>query len=320
MKIVFFGTPSFAVPTLKALSEKHEVVSVVTQPDRRKNRGHKLVFSPVKEEALALGLEVLQPERVKEARIPDADAYVVVAYGQIFGEELLKQPRYGCFNVHASLLPKYRGAAPMERAIEAGEAMTGVSIMKMERGLDTGDVLMIDSLSCAELTAEELKEKLAVMGAELMMSALDRVERGKAVYTPQKHEDSTYAKMIKKTDFQYREVLSFRENRQKIRAFGYVKVSIDDKMMKIFAIRKSDASSVGVIKGESCGDSGNEQIEDRLGDSRVPEGDVAVVLEDGIYLRSADGDVEVTELQPPSGKRMSAKAYLLGRKNKAAKR
>ncbi len=297
MKIVFFGTPSFAVPTLRALSTKHEVVAVVTQPDRRKNRGHKVAFSPVKEAALELGFEVFQPERIKAAEIPDADAYIVVAYGQIFCEKLLQQPRYGCFNVHASLLPKYRGAAPIERAIEAGESVIGVSIMKMEKGLDTGDVIVDNSLSCENLTAQEAREKLSVLGADLMMVALDLIERGEAVYTPQDHDRLSYAKMITKRDFQYREDLGFSENRQKIRAFGYVKVAIDGKVMKVFDIERIDPSS----------------------SRHVPEGCVGVVAEDGVYLRSADGDVCVLELQPPNGKRMSAKAYLLGRKNKAAK-
>ncbi len=297
MKIVFFGTPSFAVPTLQVLSTKHEVVAVVTQPDRRKNRGHKVAFSPVKEAALELGFEVFQPERIKDAEIPDADAYVVVAYGQIFGEKLLQQPRYGCFNVHASLLPKYRGAAPIERAVEAGESVIGVSIMKMEKGLDTGDVLVDNSLSCENLTAQEAREKLSVLGADLMMVALDLIERGEAVYTPQDHDRSSYAKMITKRDFQYREDLGFSENRQKIRAFGYVKVAIDGKVMKVFDIER-----IGPSSGR-----------------HVPEGCVGVVVEDGVYLRSADGDVCVLELQPPNGKRMSAKAYLLGRKNKVAK-
>ncbi len=305
MKIVFFGTPAFAVPTLEALCEAHEVVAVVTQPDRRKNRGHKLAFSAVKEAAIARDLEVLQPENIKEANIPDADMYVVVAYGQIFPERLLKQPKYGCFNVHASLLPKYRGAAPIERAVEADERESGVSIMKMEKGLDTGDVLLFGSMSCVDMKAVNLAEELSLMGARLMLEAIDLVEKEEAVYTPQNHEESTYAKMIKKPDFEYRSELTFRENLQKIRAFGFVRAEVDQKIMKIFEIQKVNGGVFG-------GDNGELQSGGNSSDSGV-----GIELQKGVYLEVADGMIEVLELQPPNSKRMPAKAYLLGRNNKA---
>lgn len=282
MRIVFFGTPAFAVPTLRALSARHEVAAVVTQPDRPKHRGHKLHFSEVKEEALRLGLSVIQPEKLSECEgeIPDADVYVVVAYGQIFSEALLNKPKYGCFNVHASLLPKYRGAAPIQRAIEAGEDVTGVCIMKMDVGLDTGDVLLRREQSSKDMTSGQLESALSEMGADMMVEALEIICRGEAVYTGQSGEH-TYAKMIRKEDFAFRGDLSYAQNLQKIRAFGYIKAAAFGRQIKIFAVERSD---------RDCAD--------------------------GICLGVSDGFLRVTELQPENSKRMSAQAFLLGIKNK----
>ncbi len=281
MDIVFFGTPGFAVPTLRALVEKHNVLAVVTQPDRPKNRGHRLHFSEVKEEALRLGLPVIQPEKLSVGYgIPEADAYVVVAYGQIFPAELLNKPVYGCFNIHASLLPKYRGAAPIQRAVEAGEDITGVCIMKMDIGLDTGDVLLRREHPCARKTSLQLERELSELGAEMMLEALHLVSSGKAVYTPQSGEH-TYARMIKKEDFAFRDDMSFLQNLQKIRAFGFLMADAFGRQIKVFDIEKAESEE-------------------------------AV----GIHLKVADGYARVLELQPENSKRMSAQAFMLGIKNK----
>ncbi|MDO4754368.1 MAG: methionyl-tRNA formyltransferase [Bacillota bacterium] len=292
MKIVFFGTPKFAVPTLLKLVEHHEVIAVVTQPDKKKNRGQKLLFSDVKEEALKLGIEVLQPERLREASIPEADAYVVVAYGQIFPERLLCAPRYGCLNVHASLLPNYRGAAPIQRAIEDGAKESGVCIMRMEKGLDTGDVILKQSVEIGDKDSVQLSEELSHLGARMMVDALDLIASGKAQYEKQ-GPDFTYAGMIGKKDYEMDFSKSYRQNLQKIRAFGYIKTSIDEKSTKVYAISPVDE------KTAEC----PEQDRDRV-----------IVRKEGIFVRLADGWVEITELQPENSKRMPAKAYLLGRR------
>ncbi len=186
MRVVFLGTPSFAVPTLETLVEAgHEVVLVVTQPDRPKGRGQQVAFSPVKEAALRLGLPVYQPERVggpegvERLRELDADAMVVVGYGQIIPQSIIDIAPMGIINVHASLLPKYRGAAPIQWAIVNGETVTGVTTMRIDAGLDTGDMLLkAETRIGPEETAIELGERLALMGAELLVRTLDGLAAG----------------------------------------------------------------------------------------------------------------------------------------------
>lgn len=292
MKIVFFGTPAFAVPVLSELAERHEIVAVVTQPDRPKNRGHRLAFSEVKEEALRRGLEVLQPLSVKEAEIPDADVYVVVAYGQIFPERLLGAPKYGCLNVHASLLPKYRGAAPIQRAIEDGQEVSGVSIMKMEKGLDTGAVLLKREVAILDKDAATLSEELSRVGAELMLEALDRIQEGSAVFREQ-GGDFTYAHMITKQDFILDFEKTFEQNVQKIRAFGYIKTVIDDKNVKIFGMMRRDDVSDGEMEG----------VREKI-----------AIRRDAVLIRFSNTWAMVTELQPENSKRMPVKSYLSGRR------
>lgn len=292
MKIVFFGTPAFAVPVLSELAERHEIVAVVTQPDRPKNRGHRLAFSEVKEEALRRGLEVLQPLSVKEAEIPDADVYVVVAYGQIFPERLLGAPKYGCLNVHASLLPKYRGAAPIQRAIEDGQEVSGVSIMKMEKGLDTGAVLLKREVAILDKDAATLSEELSRVGAELMLEALDWIQEGSAVFREQ-GGDFTYAHMITKQDFILDFEKTFEQNVQKIRAFGYIKTVIDDKNVKIFGMMRRDDVSDGEMEG----------VREKI-----------AIRRDAVLIRFSNTWAMVTELQPENSKRMPVKSYLSGRR------
>ena len=185
MKIVFMGTPEFAVEPLRALWEAgHEICAVVTQPDKPKGRGKTLRVTPVKAFALEKGIQVLQPVRIKRpesvaelAAIP-ADVYVVAAFGQILSQEILDLPKYGCVNIHASLLPKYRGAAPIQWAILNGEDKTGVTIMQMDAGVDTGDMLFRKEVKIEETdTAATLEDKLARAGAELIVPALEAIER-----------------------------------------------------------------------------------------------------------------------------------------------
>ena len=207
-RIVFFGTPSFAVPTLKGLLQgSDEVIAVVTQPDREKGRGRKVVFSPVKELTLEYGLPIYQPEKVQEEAFQEdieafhPDLFVVVAYGQILSTSILKIPRYGAVNVHASLLPKYRGATPIAWAILKGEKITGVTTMLMDEGMDTGDILLQKSIPIREdETSETLHEKLAVLGAQLLLETLEGMKTGNIRPIPQDHSKATYAPSLKKAD------------------------------------------------------------------------------------------------------------------------
>ena len=206
MRVVFMGTPDFAVYTLEAIiGAGHEVVAVVTQPDKPKGRGKTLAFTPVKEVAVREEIPVLQPVRIKEEGVYEQlasyapDVIVVVAYGQIIPESILNLPRFGCINVHASLLPAYRGAAPIQWAVINGEKESGVTTMYMAKGLDTGDMIDKVVVPLAEdETGGSLHDRLAAAGAELLLGTLTKLENGTAVRTPQKEEESSYAHMLTK--------------------------------------------------------------------------------------------------------------------------
>lgn len=207
MRVIFMGTPDFAVDTLEAIIKAgHEVVMVVTQPDKKKGRGKTMQFTPVKEVAVRENIPVLQPLKVREDEVVQQleeakpDVIVVVAYGQILPESILNIPEYGCINVHASLLPKYRGAAPIQWAVINGEQESGVTTMYMAKGLDTGDMIdkVVVPLSKDE-TGGSLHDKLAKAGAALLVETLDKLKEGTAVRTPQRDEESCYASMLSKS-------------------------------------------------------------------------------------------------------------------------
>ena len=205
MKIVFMGTPKFAVPALKALNQsEHEIVAVVTQPDKINARGKKVEPSAVKAAAEELSLPVLQYERVRdraeELKALSADVFVTAAYGQILSQEILDIPKYGVINIHASLLPKYRGSAPVVHAILAGEKELGVTVMRTALKVDSGDVMASKSESFDTQTAGECLERLAELGAEIIVPALDSIERGTAEFTPQNEAEASYQPMLKKED------------------------------------------------------------------------------------------------------------------------
>jgi len=208
MRLVFLGTPAFAVPTLERLVERgHQVLAAVTQPDRPKGRGQALAPPPVKEAALRLGLAIYQPERVKRPEAVEVlrglapDAMVVVGYGQIIPQSVIDIPRLGILNVHASLLPKYRGAGPIQWAIVNGETVTGVTIMQIDAGLDTGPMLLTAETAIgAGETAPELGRRLSAMGADLLVEALDGLAAGRISPQPQDNAQATYAPMLKKED------------------------------------------------------------------------------------------------------------------------
>jgi methionyl-tRNA formyltransferase len=212
MKVVFFGTPQFAVPTLEKLL-KHsnfEVLAVVTQPDKRRGRGNQLTPPPIKTIATAHNLPVWQPQRVKkdvetlsQLRATGADVFVVVAYGQILSQEILDMPKLGCVNVHGSILPKYRGAAPIQWCLYNGEKETGITTMLMDEGMDTGAMLLKATTPITLMeNAQDLAEQLALIGADLLVETLLKLERGEIKPIPQQNSEATYAPLIKKEDYQ----------------------------------------------------------------------------------------------------------------------
>jgi methionyl-tRNA formyltransferase len=208
LRLIFMGTPDFAVPTLLELvAHGHEIAAVYTRAAKPAGRGMKLQPTPVEQEARRLGISVLTPtslkppEALEEFRAHQADAAVVVAYGMILPQAILDAPRLGCFNLHASLLPRWRGAAPINRAIMAGDAESGVMVMKMDAGLDTGDVAMAERLSISDaMTATDLHDALAPLGADLMVRAMGALERGKLQLTKQREDGVTYAAKIEKAE------------------------------------------------------------------------------------------------------------------------
>ena len=204
LRTIFMGTPAFAVPTLEALADHTDLQLVITQPDRRQGRGKKLVYSPVKARALELGVTIIGPSVVKGKRFAakiatyEPDVIVTAAFGRILGPSLLRTPRYGCLNVHASLLPKYRGAAPINWAIINGETETGVSIMRTVEELDAGDVFMTRRVPITDQTAGELTEQLAKMGADALVETLSKIDSIESV--PQNHSAATFAPVMSKED------------------------------------------------------------------------------------------------------------------------
>ena len=217
MRVIFVGTSEFGIPALKALAEHHEIPLVVSQPDRPRGRGKKLLPTPIKSAALELGLRVIQPERIKDAeeeiKQAEPDVLVVASYGQIIPKGILEIPKLAPLNIHPSLLPKYRGAAPIQRAIMNGERETGVTIMWMNERLDAGDILLQERVPIGgDETYGELHQKLSELSASLILKTLELLEEGKIERTPQKEEEASYAKPIDKSET----VISWEEPAEKI--------------------------------------------------------------------------------------------------------
>ena len=298
MKVVFMGTPEFAVPTLQALIDHHQVAAVVTQPDRQRGRGKKVQFSPVKEKAAEYKIPVLQPEKardeefIQELETIAPDVIVVVAYGQILPERILNLPKYGCINVHGSLLPKYRGAAPIQWAVLNGEEKTGITTMYMEKGLDTGD--MIDKAEVVldpKETAGSLHDKLMNLGADLLLETLDKLEKGTIVRTKQDDSQSCYAKMLSKEMGRMDFSRSAKELEQWIRGMNpwpSAYTTMNGKTLKIW-----DADVVSY--------EGSEE-----------PGTVVKVTKDTIIVAAGEGALALKEIQLAGKKRMPVQAFLLG--------
>ncbi len=299
MKTVFMGTPDFAVSPLNELVKAgFEVGYVITQPDRAKNRGKKVQFSPVKEAAIAHGIEVLQPERIKKSpetleilREYNPDIIVVAAYGQIIQKEILELPKYGCINVHASLLPELRGASPIQHAILEGKEKTGVTIMQMAEGLDTGDMLSKAEVEINKMTGEELHDALSKAGAELLVKTLPEIEAG--TIDPIKQDDrlATYAGMISKKDGEIDFSKFPEEIERQIRAFEPWPGAFchyKDIVMKV-----CDAECMDI-------------------ETECADGTIVNVSEQGIDVACRKRILRIKEIQMPGKKRVAVSDYLKG--------
>ena len=320
MKIVFMGTPDFAVPVLERIIEDgHEVGYVVTQPDRAGNRG-KVIFSPVKQVAIDHNIPVLQPEKiskdedaVSKIKAFTPDVLIVVAYGQILKKNVLDIPKFGCFNVHASLLPRLRGASPIQHAILEGDKEAGVTIMKVDEGLDTGDMLISGSVEIGRKNFEELHDALAAIGADLMSKALVLIEDGTATFTPQDDSKSTYAGMISKQDGKINFSNSACSIDRKIRAFDPwpgAYCDMDGKTIKIWKAEPLDCDTADA--NNNAADAQNTKYFDL--NVNGESGKIISADSDGIIVQCGVGKLRITEIQMPGKKRTAVKDFLLGHK------
>lgn len=300
MRILFMGTPEFAMCNLKAIYEKgHEIVGVVTTPDKPKGRGMTLTPSPVKSYALEKGLPVYQPLTLKDGAFLDTlnelmpELIIVVAYGKILPKYVLDFPKYACINAHASILPKYRGAAPIQRAIMDGDEKTGVSIMKMDVGLDTGDVILVEEVDILENdNFESVHDKLVIAGSQGLLKAIEKYEKGDVTYTPQP-EEFTYAEKITKQDCLIDFGKSAKEVHNQIRGLSPIPVAFTKTMdSKILKVTKSHTSPANF--GGECGE--------------------VVSLNGGIYVKCKDGVIVLDEVVPEGKGKMSALSFINGRK------
>ena len=296
--LIFMGSPDFALPALRALAQHYNVVGVVTQPDRASGRGRELKAPPVKRLALELGIPVMQPEKL---RLPEAmeqlrawspELIVVAAFGQILKKDVLDLPRFGCINVHASLLPRWRGAAPINAAILHGDAETGVTIMKMDPGLDTGPMLSQRSIRLTpEDTAGSVFEKLSAIGADLLIETLPDYLSGKLKPIPQPEEGVTYAPMLKKEEGQLDFGRDVHELERRVRAFNPwpgAFMDFDGTLLKVHR-------------------------------ARVEEGDAAagqrLIIQDQPAVVARGGILVLEQVQPAGKKSMSGRSFLAGARN-----
>lgn len=298
LKTIFMGTPDFAVPCLEVLQAKTEVLAVITQPDRPKGRGHNLQASPVKQKALEYNLPVLQPEKIKteeftaELEKLQPDLIVVVAFGQILSQRILDIPPLGCVNVHASLLPRYRGAAPIHWSIINGEKETGVTTMLMDAGLDTGDMLLKDKVAITEeMTTEELHDQLMAMGGKLLAETIDGLANGTITTEKQDDSISNYAGMLNKETGHIDWSKSAVEIHNLIRGLNSWPVAWSMKDGKNYKFWRTKVENSNSDKAS---------------------GTVVELRKNSFCIATGEGLLEVLEIQPPSKKRMSAGDLLRG--------
>lgn len=305
MRIIFMGTPDFAVPVLQSLiNSRHEVVAVVTQPDRPKGRGKNMQFSPVKECALAHNIPVMQPvnvsvpEVIDELRAYEPELIVVVAFGQFVTKKIREMPKYGCINVHASLLPKYRGAGPIQWAVINGEKESGVTTMYMCREIDKGDMLLKDTVTLdPKETGDSLHDKLSMMGGPLLLKTIDQLEDGSAVRIPQCEEESTYAPKLEKT-------------------MGNIDWTMDaDRIERLVRGLNSWPGTFTKIHGKTvkiwdCDVVRQETLTENQ--AAAKPGTVIVSEKDQLIVKAGNGALSLRMIQPEGKKNMTVDAYLRG--------
>ena len=311
MRLVFMGTPDFAVPALRALvSGGHDVVGVFTQPDRPSGRGKKLKPSPLKVAAEELGLAVFQPEKIKtpegiqQLRALAPDCIIVVAYGQILSREILQMPSRGCINAHASLLPAYRGAAPIHWAVMMGETHTGVTTMLMDEGLDTGDMLLKrEVLISNEATTGEIHDKLAVLGGELLIDTLNELKMGSLIATPQTGI-SNYAPLLKREHERLdwsRRAVELHDQIRGLNPWPGAFATFRGENLKIwrstpFLLPDQDLETEALSKAATA-----------------DTGQILQVLEDSLVVQTGDGVLRILEVQPAGKRTMPARDFFNGR-------
>jgi len=303
LKLGFAGTPDFAVPALQRLAAGHRIAAVFTQPDRPSGRGRELHMSPIKRRALELGLTVYQPASFKTAEALETlsaaqvDALVVVAYGLILPASALRLPRWGCFNIHASLLPRWRGAAPIQRALLAGDSITGVTIMRMEAGLDTGPMLASSRVSIAARdTAKTLHDRLAPVGAQLMAETLDALSSGRAREAAQPADGVTYAAKIDKAEAQIQWQLGAAEISRQVRAFNpwpMAETRFNGEQLRIWAA---------------------ESLESPALQGTASPGSVLTAAPEGIDVVCGSGILRILMLQLAGRKPLPAAEFLRGQR------
>lgn len=292
------GTPEFSVPILKMLIKNYNVVGVVTQPDREVGRKKVLTPSPIKQTAMEFNIPVITPEKLRieyeKVLAFKPDIIVTCAYGQILPNEILNYPKYGCINVHASLLPKYRGGAPIQRAIMNGEVKTGITIMYMNEGMDTGDMIEKKELIIEnDDNYDEVSKKLSVIGTDLLEDVLPKIIKGKIKRTIQDNEDATYAPIIKRED----EKLDF--NKTTFEIYNHIRALsttpgayaiLDNKVVKIYSSRMSDHIHPNKKNGE-----------------------IVKIYDDGIGISTSDSEIVITDIKIEGKNKMSVKQYLNGK-------
>lgn len=299
MKIIFMGTPDFAVPTLESLFAKgYSIDLVITQKDKPKGRGKKVQYTPVKEKALELGLSVYQPDNVNDPESIEImkklnpDFIVVVAYGQILKKEILEMPKYNCLNVHASLLPKYRGAAPINWAIVNGEKETGVTIMEMAEGLDTGDMILWESIPInLDDDYPSIHDKLSILGGSLIIDTLEKIKNDNFTRTVQDNSISTYASMLSKETG----IINWNNSAEDIRNL----VRGLKPWPSAYTQYKDDTLKIHDV-----------DIVDKVKDGE--NGEIVKVDKEGIYVKTLDKTILIKELQFPGKKKLLVKDYLKG--------
>lgn len=296
MKIIFMGTPDLAAVSLEALAKKYDVIGVFTQPDKPKGRGHKLMPTPVKETAQRFGIEVRQPQTLKDGNVleefGEVDLIAVAAYGRILPKYVLEYPKYGCINVHASLLPKYRGAAPINRCIMDGETESGVTIMQMDEGLDTGDILSQTVLKIGDdETAGELYERIAEAGAELLLETVEKIERGEITPVSQDSSLASYAEKLTRESGRIDWTRSAEEVRNLIRGVNPYPTAYTEYEGEILKI-------IEAVRGRSVD---------------AESGTLMGLFDNMLEIACGDGNsILVKTLQFKGGKKMDVKSYLNG--------